>query len=268
VTALVHPPNTPLGRFGVATLVDSAELFVGSMPMGGLTNPVTGAPTLGPLALLVDFVAGLVNHYRKQDDEWTVSSELSLELSPDASATIARQPDVPVVGTARPFGPKRATSLGICELTHDDTAVGTGSVRSVHLRMSGSISEQPFPPVTGPRPTELREIMALRVGIGDPPVLYQEPSEFLHNSIGIIHGGISAAALELVGSAALNAGRSDEPLQTASLHVSYLRQLTSGAESRYTAKVLRAGRRSGVAEAQAIGADGEAALISRVTAYR
>jgi hypothetical protein len=42
----------------------------------------------------------------------------------------------------------------------------------------------------------------------------------------------------------------------------------SGTESRYTASVLRTGGRSGIAEAQAIGADGGIALIARMTAYR
>jgi hypothetical protein len=57
--ALLHPPTTPLGRFGIATLVDGPDPFVGSMPMASLVNPITGTPTLGPLAVLVDFVAGL-----------------------------------------------------------------------------------------------------------------------------------------------------------------------------------------------------------------
>jgi len=268
VTALVHPPNTPLGRFGVATLLDSAELYVGSIPMTGLTNPITEAPTVGPLALLVDFVAGVVNHYRRTPDEFTVSSEMSLDLSPDAFDSIATDSDVPVIGRARPFGPKGATSLGICEITHRDVVIGVGSVRSVHIRAPADMPANPFPPASGPRPTELADIMALRVGGLDPPVLFQQPNDNLQNSIGIVHGGISATALELVASAALNADRGTEPVHTASLRVSYLRRLMSGAESRYTASVLRAGGRSGIAEAQAIGADGAIALIARMTAYR
>ena len=47
-------------------------------PMSRLVNPVTDAPTVAPLAVLVDFVAGLVNHYRRASDEWAVSSESSL----------------------------------------------------------------------------------------------------------------------------------------------------------------------------------------------
>jgi hypothetical protein len=44
-------------------------------PMSRLVNPVTGAPTVAPLAVLVDFVAGLINHYRRTSDEWAVSSD-------------------------------------------------------------------------------------------------------------------------------------------------------------------------------------------------
>jgi uncharacterized protein (TIGR00369 family) len=251
----------------MSTLVDSPDPFVGAIPLAGLTNPVTGAPTIAPLAVLVDFVAGLVNHYRRAAGEWTVSSELSLELSPDALTLIARQPDLPVIGSARPSGPKGATSLGVCEILHGDTTIGIGSVRSVHICLAGEVRDQ-FAPVTGPRPRVLADIMALRVGAGDPPVLFQSANTILNNSIGIVHGGISAAGLELAASAALNLGRGDEPLNTASIRVNYLRRFVSGDESHYAANVLHAGRRSGIAEASAISSDGEVALISRVTAYR
>jgi uncharacterized protein (TIGR00369 family) len=250
----------------MSTLVDSPDPFVGAMPLDGLANPVTGAPTIAPLAVLVDFVAGLVNHYRRAPGEWTVSSELSLELSPDALTLIALQPDLPVIGSARPSGPKGATSLGVCDISHGDTTIGVGSVRSAHIRLAGEVRDE-FPPVTGPRPTVLADIMALRVVAGDPPVLFQSANTILNNSIGIVHGGISAAGLELAASAALNLGR-DEPLNTASIRVNYLRRFVSGDESHYAATVLHAGRRSGIADARAIGSDGEVALISRVTAYR
>ncbi|MGB8506272.1 PaaI family thioesterase [Mycobacterium sp.] len=262
---MLHPPNNPLGRFGMETLVDSPDPFVGTIPMSGLVNPLTGAPTLAPLAVLVDFVAGLVNHYRRAPDEWTVSSELSLALAPNALDTIAQAPDVPVVGTARPFGTKGSTSLGVCELTHRDAVLGVGTVRSVHIAMPGEFPPEPDHPAADGRPTELAEIMALRVEDG---ALFQSPNPILNNSMGIVHGGIAAAGLELAASAALNAGRADDPLNTASLRVNYLRSFRSGSESHYTAEVFRAGRRSGVADAHAIGTDGEVALVARVTAYR
>ena len=211
----LHPVNTPLGRFGVETLIDSPDPFVATMPVGRLVNPLTGATTLGPVAVLVDYVAGLVNHHRRADDEWTVSSELTMDLTPDAVDVIARDPDLPVVGTAHPFGGKGATSLGICELTHGDLVIGTGSVRSVHIARPAVFTDphDQRPTDEGPRPTDLAEIMAVRAGADGPrAVLFQAASSSLNNDLGIVHGGVASAGLELVASAALNAGR-DEPLQ-------------------------------------------------------
>jgi acyl-coenzyme A thioesterase PaaI-like protein len=76
-----------------------------------------------------------------------------------------------------------------------------------------------------------------------------------------------AMSLELVGSAAVNDNRDDRALNTASLRVNFLRQFRSGPESRYVGTPLRVGRSSGVAEAQAVGGDGEVAIIARLTAY-
>ena len=123
---VVYPLNTALGRFGIANLVDSPDPFVSSMPMVGLVNPLTGTPTAGPLAVLVDHAAGLVNHYRRAADEWTVSSELTLELTPTAPTVIAENPEVAVVATGRPVGTRGSSALGMCELTIDDVVIGLG----------------------------------------------------------------------------------------------------------------------------------------------
>lgn len=266
---LLYPVNTALGRFGIANLVDSPEPFVSSMPAAGLVNPLTSVPTAGPLAVLVDHVAGLVNHYRRADNEWTVSSELSLELTPTALAVIAENPDVAVVATARPVGTRGASAFGMCELTIDNTVIGVGTVRSVYVAHPGEFPQDWPAPVDGQRPTELAEIMALGVGDGNgSTVIHQQQNPVLNNSLAIVHGGVAAAGLELAASAAINADRPGQPLNTASLRVNFLRQFFSGDQSRYVGTALRVGRRSGVADARAVGADGEVALLARVTAYR
>jgi uncharacterized protein (TIGR00369 family) len=265
-----YPANTPLGRFGIAPIVDSPDPFVSSMPLAGLVNPVTGARTVGPLAVLVDHAAGLVNHYRRASDEWTVSSELTLEIAPDALDVVARYPAHAAVATARPTGDRGSNALGSCEITIGDTVIGIGTVRSVYLAHPGEFPQEFEASVDGAtRPTGLAEIMALQIDDAQAsPALHQGQNPALNNSLGIVHGGVAAAGLELAASAALNAERADQPLHTASLRVNFLRQFFSGDDSRYVGTALRVGRRSGVAEAQAIGADGEVALIARVTAYR
>src|SRR6185503_18479630 len=74
--AMSHPLNTPLGRFGIVTSEDGPDGCVASIPAGEMINPLTGMLTIAPLAMLVDHVGGLVNHRRRADGEWTVSSEL------------------------------------------------------------------------------------------------------------------------------------------------------------------------------------------------
>ena len=65
----------------------------------------------------------------------------------------------------------------------------------------------------------------------------------------------------------MNRGRSDAPLQTASLRVNFLRPFFAGADSRYVGTPMRVGRGSAVGDAQTIGDDGKVALTGRVTAY-
>ncbi|PRC57266.1 phenylacetic acid degradation protein, partial [Mycobacterium sp. ITM-2017-0098] len=78
---------------------------------------LTGLPTVAPLAMLVDHVGGLINHARRADREWTVSSELSLEVAPEAGDIIAASPEQAVTAISRPLGRKNIAALGQCELT-------------------------------------------------------------------------------------------------------------------------------------------------------
>jgi uncharacterized protein (TIGR00369 family) len=267
-----HPLNSPLGRMGVETLEDSPQRCAASIPVGRLLNPLTGIPTLATTAMLVDQVGGLLNHRRHGPDEWAVSSALSLELTPDAAALIAAAPDVPVLATGRPFGTKNASAQGLCELTVGDEVVATGSVRSFYITAPGDPDTEwaaAVGPTDGEPPESLAERMAIRVAESDgASVLVQTPHPAVNNSMSIVHGGLAATALELVASAAVNKGRADMPLNTASLRVNYLRPFRAGPKSRYVGTALRVGRGSGVGEAQAIGDDGVVALIARLTAYR
>ena len=264
-----HPLNTPLGRFGIVTSEDGPDGCVASIPAGEMVNPLTGALTVAPLAMLVDHVGGLVNHHRRGDGEWTVSSELSFEVRPDAVDVIGQAPDEPVAATSRPFGAKSNVALGLCELTHRGTTLATATVRSFYISVPGHLAEFPDGP-TGPLPPgTLSERMAVRVAEsgGGAKALQQLSDPVLNNSLGIVHGGVSAMGLELVASAAINDGRDEQPLRTASLRVNFIRQFFASPESRYVGTALRVGRRSGIGEAQAIGPDGQVAIVARLTAY-
>ena len=264
-----HPLNTPLGRFGIVTSEEGPQRCIAAIPAGAMTNPLTGEPTVAALAMLTDHVGGLINHHRRGPGEWTLSSELSLELAPDALRQIAAAPDVPVTATSRPFGRKGGNALGLCEFTLRDAVIATATVRSFYIQAPEHLATFPGGPTGSLPPGSLADRMAVRVAEsgGAAKVLVQDSDPVLNNSMGIVHGGVSAMALELVGSAAVNDGRQGQLLHTASLRVNFLRQFHTGPQSRYEGTALRVGRSSGVAEARAVDASGKPAIIARVTAY-
>jgi uncharacterized protein (TIGR00369 family) len=273
-----HDIETPAAiqiRFGIefltASLTDATVVM--SMPMSGLRNPFTGAPTVGPLAVLVDAAAGMVNHYRRRTDRWTVSSELSLDVSANGIEAIA-DGAAPVVASASAVGSVGTTPLSICTLTCGDTVIGTGTVRSVFIPAEGVTAKRPPQTALDETPT-LADLMAVQIHTGqdgstvlNSRVLNQRADPDLNNDIGIVHGGMAAAGLELAASAAINSDRSAGLLHTASLRVNFVRPFLAGSTSRYVGTPLRVGRTSGVADAEAIGDDGKVALTARVTAYR
>jgi uncharacterized protein (TIGR00369 family) len=268
-------PETPISvirRFAITTLERDLSHFtvVGAMPIGGMCNPFTGLPTVAGLAVLVDDVAGRVNYDRCGRGQWTVSSELAVEMSPGAIDSILASPDEPVVANARPVGPAGATLLAICTLTHRGTVIGGGTVRTMPI--TGGPDE---PTVRGDDPvkrtpeTSLTQLMAVEpIASGDGAYrLHQLPDPMINNLIGIVHGGVSSAGLELVAAAAINHEQS-EPFRTASIRINFLRPFFAGAQSIYEGTALRIGRTSAIADSRAVGDDGKTSVIARVTGYR
>jgi uncharacterized protein (TIGR00369 family) len=263
----LETPDSIEVRFGIEYVESHPPkaTAVLSMPMHRFRNPYTGAPTVGPLAILVDAAAGTVNHYRRRLDQWTVSSELSIDLSPDVGEL-----DGPVLASAHALGPLGATSLGICTLTYRGTVIGAGTVRSFFIPAGDGVPQYRPETLQRSQETTLSDLMAVTVtpDTADRVVLSQRVDQNLNNNIDIVHGGVAAAGLELAASAAINQNRSDGLLQTGSLRVNFLRPFFAGDESRYEGTRLRVGRSTAVGDAQAIGDNGNAAITARVTAYR
>ena len=261
----LETPDSIQVRFGIAYLESDPDqaTAVYSMPMERFRNPITGAPTIGPLAILIDAAGGIVNHYRRPAGQWTVSSELSVELSPDDTKDL----DGPVIASARTLGPIEATSLSICTLTYRGTVIGGGTVRSFFIPADGVLITRPPETLQRSAETTLADLMALEIrSDAHGQVLAQRVDTNLNNDIGIVHGGVAAAGLELAASAAINGTAGG--LQTGSLRVNFLRPFFAGAHSRYVGTPLRVGRNTGIGDAQAIGDDGQVAVTARVTAYR
>ncbi|MDT5090802.1 MAG: hypothetical protein QOH60_165 [Mycobacterium sp.] len=267
----IETPDPVQLRFGIdflaASLTDAT--IVMSMPMAGLRNPFTGAPAFAPLAILVDSAAGMVNHYRRRADQWTVSSELSVDAGPGCFEAIAETAS-PVVARAHAVGPVATTSLAICTLSCGEVVIGTGTVRSLFIPAEGVTNDRPAQTPTHAIEPTLANLMAVQVrAVEDGDVVLDQLADpDLDNDIGIVHGGTAAAGLELTASAAMNHDRSAGLLQTASLRVNFLRPFMSGTTTRYIGTPFRVGRRTGIGDARAIGDDGKVAITARATAYR
>ena len=268
-------PETPisvLSRFAITTIERDLSEFtvVGAMPIGGMRNPFTGLPTIAGLAVLVDDGAGRVNYDRCERGQWTVSSELVVEMSPGAIDSILAAPDEPVVASARPVGPGGATLLAVCTLSHRGIVIGGGTVRTMPL--AGGPDEPLWrgddPLVRTPN-TSLAELMAVEpIAVADGTYrLHQQPDPMINNLIGIVHGGVSSAGLELVAAAAINHEQS-QPFRTASIRINFLRPFLAGAQSVYEGTALRIGRTSAIGDSRAVGDDGKTSVIARVTGYR
>ncbi|OBI38155.1 phenylacetic acid degradation protein [Mycobacterium sp. E1386] len=269
-----HDIETPihlLRRFGIEVLIADQESAVVemSMPLAGMRNPFTNLPTIGPLGVLIDAVSGLSNHFRHRDAEWTVSTELAIELSPEGSERATAIGASPVVASGRPLGPRDSGSaLSVCTLTCDGVVIGGGTVRSYYVTPDALDLSEPTETVAKNFNTSLAELMAVEPM---PPadavrVLRQHVDPFLNNAVGVINGGVASAGLELAASATVNTGGA--PMRTASVRVNFLRPFYGGDRSRYEAAPLRIGRGTAVADARAIGDDGKPAVTARVTAYR
>jgi uncharacterized protein (TIGR00369 family) len=257
-------------RFGIATLAADMRTATTtmSMPIAGLLNPLTGLPTVGPLAILIDDVGGIVNSYRAEPREWPVTSELAMEMAPEAVSLIQADPHVPVLATARAEGPKGRTALSTCTITHDGAVIGCGTVRSFYVSRPTMPGHRVDQLVRLPS-TSLADLMAVRARdtAGDTHLLEQSADPLLVNAVGSLHGGVAAAGLELVASAAVNHHRAGSALHSSSLRVNYLRPFHAGGTSHYTGTAVRVGRQTGVADASAIADDGRVCLIARLTAY-
>ncbi len=93
--------------------------------------------------MLVDHVGGLLNHCRRGADEWTVSSELSVDVGARRRGDPRDGSDVRVVGTARPLGGKTGGALAVCELAVGTQQVATALVRSFYIQVPAGVTAWP-----------------------------------------------------------------------------------------------------------------------------
>jgi uncharacterized protein (TIGR00369 family) len=267
----IETPDAVEVRFDIHTLDyrDHDATAVLSMPVSGMTNPLTGAPTIAPLALLVDD-AGSTATFARRGGRWPVTTELALDLHPDCMAIIGSEKADTVLAHARITGSTAVDALATCTLKVGARIVGEATLRSVYISVPAVLSDRPSETLPKTTHTSLAELMAIapRSQRDSSHILAQLADPMLLNAMGNVHGGVAATGLELVATAAISTEAGARRLRTGSIRANFLRPLIAGPDSRYEGTAVNVGSTVGLADARAVGDDGRVAVIARVTTYR
>ncbi|MCW2932337.1 MAG: hypothetical protein JWM19_3299 [Actinomycetia bacterium] len=233
---------------------------VTSMASGPWLNGPAGSPPGGVLGVLIDDVLGIAIARHRGAGQWSVSAEISLDLTGPVPADGSR-----IEARARHVhsGPHGGLSSGT---VHDASGTLIALCRQ-HGRWVTTVPQDPMTPQeTGTEadrpaasgapvpagtsapwspPASLAALLGTRVRPTEGGAeLDLEVTADLTNPLGNLHGGITFAACDLAAQAVLLAAGG--PTQTASIHVAYPRPIPLGATPRFEARVLHRGRSLGI----------------------
>lgn len=245
----------------------------------------SGRFATGGLAVLVDSGLGSENHRRRPSGMWTVTTELRIDL--------LRRPRAGSTGLG--IRTDYLGDDGHCLTTRGDVVDDDGEVVAAGLIKSMEIAgavdpdgyddEPPWPSrlVRG----TLAEVLCMTIGeptgsgCGEPgggsgagpgagsggarvleAVIAPEPT--LANPLGNLHGGVFAAAAEVVGSAVFPHERE---VSSSSLDVRYVRQIPLVGPVTVRAEVLHEGRSWGIAQVTTRDDRGRICAVAMVTVY-
>jgi len=226
----------------------------------------TVSPT-ATLGILVDDILGFTLWDHRGERTGLVTADLSVDfITPTGWVGSELHADGRVV-TITADGGVGATEIrdGAGTLIATGTAWGnfvdggadrsTGIVRP--LATSGAIPDASASPLVR---------IGGRFDDADGARLVVPPNPALANKLGVVHGGIQASAIDLVGNAALSTP--DAPMHTASMRINYFRPAPVDADVVFTAEVIRAGRSVAVARVTSTGGDGRVCAVATVTCRR
>lgn len=229
---------------------------VTSMATGPWLNGPAGSPPGGVLGVVIDDVLGFAIARHRGPGSWTVSAEISLDLTGPVPADGSR-----IEARARHVHSGRYS--GISAGTVHDASGALIALCRQHGRWITTVPDDPMTPqeagapAAGPvasraaapapwsPPASLAALLGTQVQLTEGgAALDIEVTRDLTNPLGNLHGGITFAASDLAAQAALLAVGG--PTQTASVHVAYPRPMPLGATPRFEARVLHSGRSLGI----------------------
>jgi uncharacterized protein (TIGR00369 family) len=250
----------PEQSLGITRIKIVGDDVVASMASGPWLNGPAGSPPGGVLGVLIDDVLGIAIARHRGPGQWSVSAEISLDLTGPVPADGSR-----IEARARHVhsGPHGGFSSGT---VHDATGKLIALCRQ-HGRWVTTVPQDPMTPQEAGTEADRPAASGAPVPAGtsapwSPPASLAallgtavQPTEGgaaldlvvtpdLTNPLGNLHGGITFAACDLAAQAVLLAAGG--PTQTASIHVAYPRPIPLGSTPRFEARVLHRGRSLGI----------------------
>lgn len=258
---LVAPLGPPEHLFSLGALTADGDRVHGSMRVADWMRTDDGTPAAGVLGVLVDVVVGHATLFARLADQWAVTTGLSLEVVRPLVAGEELAVDAGLLGAESGSALSSGT---VYDAAGRQVAVGTTWVRfTPGVPDLDAVASRPLADPAGA--TSVRAALrgtlvpdGSRVRLRLPP----DPAQL--NAAGVLHGGIAAAAAEVVSAAAVDDPAA--PLVTAGLRASYLRPLVADGGVELVATVEHRGRTTALTTVEAWGSDGRRAVVASVTA--
>lgn len=227
-----------------------------------------GVSPTATLGILVDDILGFTLWDRRGDRTGVVTADLSVDF---VTPTGWIGPEV--VADGRAVAITEDGGLASSELrdgagTLLATATAWGNFVDAGADRSTTVARPPSAPGAIPDASvsSLTRIGARFEDSADGTRLVVPANPALANKLGVMHGGIQACAIDLVGNAAVSTP--DAPMYTASMRINFFRPAPVDADVVFTAEVVRAGRSVAVARVTSTGGDGRVCAVATVTCRR
>lgn len=259
--------SEPERLFRVERVTEQGTVVRTSMATGTWLQRDGAQISGGVLGVLLDNVLGYGVMVERPLDNWSVSSEISIDMCRRIESGTR------LSGQARPVFADSRGAVTSGEVFDDQgrlVALGRQHGRFVdHLPdvLTNAGPAEPMAPAAdrGGDPGTIFDLLDLRPRLTDGgAVLELLTTSAVRNPLNNMHGGVTLCLADLTAITALEA--SGQPFETASIHVAYVRPIPVGTSVTFTATVTHAGRSFAVARVDARNGAGKVCASATVTA--
>ncbi|WP_305095016.1 PaaI family thioesterase [Prescottella sp. R16] len=254
---------TPQWLFRMSTLQRLGDVTRLTMDIDGIAS-ASGSATAA-LGVLVDDSVGATLRDRRGTHAGLVTADLSVDFVTPTGWT---GPELCAEG--RVVAITGDGGVAVTEIRDADgvlvaTATAWGNFVDGGVDRSGTVV-RPVAAASGipPAPLSPLERIGGRLVGTDRLVVPSNPA--LANKLGVMHGGVQACAMDLVGNAAVSTPNA--PMHTASLRINYFRPAPVDTDVVFTTEVVRAGRSIAVVRVTSTDGEGRVCAVGTVTCRR